>query len=133
MDAETFDAIIADVSAGIAVRNALTERQVSGRQFYGHLNADEKAAERYARAKDAALRAMADEILEIADATEGDTFVDDDGNLKIAPDVVNRARLRIDSRKWLLSKLAPKVYGDKLDIDARAALTVVIPNPLVGV
>jgi hypothetical protein len=28
----------------------------------------------------------------------------------------NRSRLRIDARKWVASKLKPKVYGDKTDI-----------------
>jgi hypothetical protein len=130
MDADTFDAIIEAVSAGVAVRNALAERQVSGRQFYGHLNADNKAAERYARAKADSLEAMADEMLGIADEVSGDTYESDDGRVQIAPDVVQRARLRIDTRKWLLSKLAPKKYGDKLDIDANVGLTVIVPAAL---
>lgn len=133
MSPEQFDAILVDVAAGIPVRRAITEREISGRQFYGRLNADPTAAERYARAKEAALEAMADEILDIADEVAGDTFEDDQGNVKIAPDVVNRARLRVDTRKWLLSKLAPKKYGDKLDVDAKVGVTVTLPSPLAGV
>jgi hypothetical protein len=30
---------------------------------------------------------------------------------------VQRARLKVDTRKWLLSKLQPKKYGDKLDMN----------------
>jgi hypothetical protein len=44
---------------------------------------------------------LADEILEIADDIAGDPA---------------RDRLRLDTRKWLMSKIAPKVYGDKLDL-----------------
>ena len=29
---------------------------------------------------------------------------------------VQRARLRIDSRKWLMSKMAPKKYGDRIEV-----------------
>jgi hypothetical protein len=36
-------------------------------------------------------------------------------------DMTDRARLQIDTRKWALSKLLPKKYGDRLDM--RAALT----------
>ena len=32
-------------------------------------------------------------------------------------EAVARSRLRIDQRKWYLSKLAPKKYGEKLDIE----------------
>lgn len=42
---------------------------------------------------------------------------------KDEPDV-NRARLMIDTDKWLASKLIPKVYGDKLDITIEARVSI---------
>lgn len=39
------------------------------------------------------------------------------------PDV-NRARLIIDTDKWLASKLIPKVYGDKLDVNVNATIDI---------
>ncbi|WP_255560457.1 terminase small subunit protein [Pseudochrobactrum sp. Wa41.01b-1] len=54
----------------------------------------------YTRARDAQMDAMAEDILSIADEeNEEDT---------------QRAKLRIDTRKWLMSKMAPKKYGDKV-------------------
>lgn len=53
----------------------------------------------YTRARDIGLDCMADEVQEIADNKEGD---------------VARDRLRFDSRRWYLSKMAPKRYGEKL-------------------
>ena len=35
--------------------------------------------------------------------------------------MLEHRKLRIDSRKWLLAKLAPKKYGDKLDLKLRTA------------
>ena len=63
----------------------------------------------YARAVE--LRAMrwSEEILDIADDGTNDR---PDG--KTDTDHINRSRLRVDTRKWLLSKVLPKVYGDKL-------------------
>jgi len=52
----------------------------------------------YTRSRDIGLDCMADEVQEIADG-DGD---------------VARDRLRFDSRRWYLSKMAPKRYGDKL-------------------
>lgn len=52
----------------------------------------------YTRAREAQMDALAEDILEIAD--------DDDED-------VNRARLRVDTRKWLMSKIAPKRFGEK--------------------
>ena len=41
-------------------------------------------------------------------------------------DAVQRSRLRIDTRKWYASKLAPKKYGDKLDLTAQTQVTHVV-------
>ena len=57
------------------------------------------------------LRAMrwAEEILDIADDGSNDSTSDITDH-----DHINRSWLRVDTRKWLLSKVLPKVYGDKL-------------------
>ncbi len=57
----------------------------------------------YARARDMGLDAMADEVLAIADTDAGED--------------VQRSRLRFDARRWYLSKLAPKRYGERLGIE----------------
>jgi len=68
------------------------------------VGSEEHAAFRmqYAEARSAGLEHKADEILEIADAdiAAGDSTA------------VAKQRLQIDARKWILSKLAPKKYGD---------------------
>lgn len=57
---------------------------------------------------------FADEILEIADETGTDLTTDDKGKVTVEHEVVARSRLRVDARKWLMARLAPKKYGDKL-------------------
>jgi hypothetical protein len=54
---------------------------------------------------------MADEILELADAP---VPVLENGATDNA--LVRQRQLQVDTRKWFLSKLAPKVYGDRLDV-----------------
>jgi hypothetical protein len=59
--------------------------------------------EQYAKAREIQAETLADDIVTIADGpTEGDD------SIKTARD-----RLRVDSRKWVASKLLPKKYGDK--------------------
>ncbi len=111
MDAATFDAILAGIASGESAKACLREAGVNPRVFWGHLGADESAANRYAHARTRGLDRMAEEILDIADDSGGD-WVED----KLNPEVVARARLRVDSRKWILSKLVPKKYGDKVDL-----------------
>lgn len=60
--------------------------------------------EAYTRAKDTQLEMLAEEILEIAD----DGSEDKGNNLK-----VQRDRLKVDSRKFLLERLRPDKYGTR--------------------
>jgi hypothetical protein len=71
----------------------------------------------YARAREAGMDAMADEILAIADDAAGDIKVTSDGKEVVNQEAINRSRLRVDARKWIMSKIAPKTYGDKLDLN----------------
>lgn len=76
-------------------------------------------ADSYARARDAGLDRMADEVLNIADDGSNDWMLRNDPNnpgYQANGEHQQRSRLRVDTRKWYLSKLAPKRYGDKLEL-----------------
>lgn len=88
-----------------------SDSPLTSRVFYELLNEDQEKRERYARAKEAYADKVFDEIIDIAEHTDEDHTPFTGGN------AVQRDKLRIDARKWVLSKLAPKKYGDKLDID----------------
>lgn len=70
----------------------------------------------YTGAREAQADHMAEEILQIADDGLNDSYVDDEGNVRTDHDVIARSKLRVDARKWLASKMAPKKYGDKIAI-----------------
>lgn len=75
----------------------------------------EKFRQQYAEAREMQAEIWADEITDIADDSSQDrTVIDREGReIEIVDhDHINRSRLRVDSRKWLLSKLLPKKYGD---------------------
>lgn len=63
----------------------------------------------YARSRDIGLDSMADEILDIADDGSND-FIKTKSGEKFNKEAVFRSNLRVDARKWYLSKLAPKRY-----------------------
>lgn len=80
-------------------------------------------AEQYARAKQESADALVDEILDIADDGTNDWMerLDRDGQpigWQLNGEHVQRSRVRIDSRKWIASKLKPKKYGDRIEVDA---------------
>ena len=70
----------------------------------------------YARARKVQALDWAEEVLSISDNESKDWKVDKDGNLIVEREQVQRSRLRVDTRKWLLSKVLPKVYGDALEL-----------------
>lgn len=74
----------------------------SERTFYKRLSEDADFSQAYMRAREVQAHREADEIRSIAD--------------KATPEDYNVARLKIDARKWRASKMAPKVYGDKVDL-----------------
>jgi hypothetical protein len=80
-------------------------------------------AAQYARARDIGLDAMAEEILEIADTpVEGVRREEgNDGYREIREDMLGHRRLQVDTRKWLLSKMAPKRYGDRTAMELTGA------------
>jgi hypothetical protein len=73
--------------------------------------------QRYAFALDARADMIFDEVLEIADDTSKDWVVRDGGPVLDA-EHVRRSALRVDARKWALARMAPKKYGDKVQLGA---------------
>ena len=78
----------------------------------------------YARARIVGWHKMADDILDISDDGSNDhrTKVNADGSTVevVDHDHISRSRLRTENRKWLLSKVLPKIYGDKIAVGGDA-------------
>lgn len=76
--------------------------------------------QQYEKAKQESTDAMAEDLLDIADNGTNDymEYEDRNGNLgwKINGENIQRSRLRADTRKWLMAKMKPKKYGDKIDM-----------------
>jgi hypothetical protein len=82
-------------------------------------------AEQYARARESQAETLAEDILEIADDARNDWMErrgEEDAGWVANGEHIQRSRLRIDARKWLMSKMAPKKYGEKLDLNVGGSL-----------
>jgi hypothetical protein len=81
-------------------------------------------AKRYQHAREALMDWYSEEILKIAFDDSGDLIVDGD-RVVAGHHVVQRARLKVDTVKWIMAKLAPKRYGDRPEItEQQQALTI---------
>ena len=73
----------------------------------------------YVRAREVSYYRMADEIIDIADDSRRDVGSKMTKAGDVIPvinrEVIERARLRIEARKWVLAKMLPRRFGDKVD------------------
>lgn len=70
----------------------------------------------YERARETWADAMLERMLAIADDGTNDTARDEEGREKVNHDHIARSKLRVDTLKWAMARMAPKRYGDKLDL-----------------
>lgn len=83
---------------------------------YRWIEAHEEFRDKYARAREVQADVYAEEILKIADTVDSDDACDEYGNIKPNHEWIARSKLRVDARKWYVSKVAPKKYGDKMTV-----------------
>lgn len=80
--------------------------------------------ENYIRAREQQADFYAEQIIAIADDGANDTYLDEEGNKRTDQDVVARSRLRVEARKWVASKFAPKKYGEKIDVEHAGSVEI---------
>lgn len=76
-------------------------------------------AAQYTRAREIGYERLSDEILQIADTPKigSKTVKKETGTETTRGDMIEHRRLQVDARKWMLAKMLPKKYGDKMQQD----------------
>ena len=94
---------------------------------------NEGFSDKYVRACETRTELIADEMLNIADDGSNDWMERKDGEGNVIgtkPDneAIQRSRLRVDTRKWILSKLQPKKYGERVtqDVNLTGSITALL-------
>ena len=111
------------------------ESAPTAKTFWKWMETDEDLGERYARAKSAQLEVLADQLVDLADqdrVCEKVTIKADGSREVVILDQVERTRVQIDTRKWLLAKLNPKKYGEKAQLEHTGEVgikTILLPTP----
>ncbi len=116
------DQICGRMSEGETLRKVCRDPAMPARStVYRWLSKNPAFANQYAQAREMLVEAWADEIIEIADdgTTDYITKVGRNGAEyeAVDQDHIQRSRLRVDARKWLLSKLNPGQYGDHMEVE----------------
>lgn len=117
---ELADTICEMIASGMSMRSvSRDEKMPSMATIFKWLRENEEFSKQYARATEERTEAMAEEIIDIADDGTNDlmTIVKGDKTYEVEnKEVTNRSRLRVDTRKWIMSKMKPKKYGEKIDV-----------------
>ena len=124
-----FDLIFSRIANGESVRTILASGNtlMDRSWFYDRIKVDPILTDQYARACEERADKIFEELIDIADNTVHDTDVRGSGSGVVeVPNAewIQRSKVRIDTRKWMLSKMNPKKYGDKMDVDLSANVTV---------
>lgn len=121
--AAKIDAVLAGMGKGLSAYKATQAAGVPWGTWTEWVATDEALAVKYTRARETLVERMAQELADIADEPPP---LGPDG--KVDNGWVAKHRLQVDTRKWLLSKLAPRKYGERLEVagDASAPLQAAV-------
>lgn len=103
--------VLEGMRGGLSTFKSCDAAGVSHSTFIHWVGEDEELANNYARAREDLLERMAQEVIDLSDKEVPET-----GDGKKDWQAIQKHKLQVDTRKWLLSKLAPRKYGDKLEL-----------------
>lgn len=112
--------VCAELAMGKSLRSVCKDDALPcAATIFNWLRVHPEFLEQYTRAKEESADAMAEECLDIADDGTNDYMerLDKDGECvgyQLNGEHVQRSRLRVETRKWLMSKMKPKKYGEKI-------------------
>lgn len=90
----------------------------SSSSFYHFKNNSQKALERYTRAREIQLDYLEELLQELVFNESRDRATS--GTVNIGSNAINRDRLKADTLKFILSKLRPQKYGNRLEVNIKA-------------
>lgn len=118
-----FPLILSQIEQGFSLRYVLKKDDMPSRYtFFEWIKEDDEKANQYARSCEVRADVIFEEILEIADNSENDTIHTEKGEIANS-EWINRSRLRVDARKWMLGKMNPKKYGEKIQKEHSGEIT----------
>lgn len=112
------DTICARLGDGQSLREICRDASMPDKStVFRWLAQHEPFRQQYAVAREAQADHLLEEMLDIADDATNDwmTRQQGEGEIRVPdPEVVSRSKLRIATRQWMMAKMSPKKYGDKI-------------------
>lgn len=124
---ELADEICAQLAIGTSLRTVCASQDMpTVRTVFNWFRTKPDFLQQYARAKEESSEAMNEELMVLGDiAFEAAQEVDP----KASGAVVQAVKLKADNLKWMMSKMKPKKFGDKLDMTTNGKD---LPTPILN-
>jgi hypothetical protein len=126
-----FDIVIESICNGNSLRKSCNN-VIPCKTFFEWMSNDELKSKQYAYACTERADFIFEQTLNISDNVENDMITLEDGREVVNNAVIQRDRLRVDTRKWFLSKINPKKYGEKQIIDNTSSDGTMSPIDTIG-
>ena len=120
-----FEKILNDVEQGMSQRVFCAKYKISTNTFNAFLSAKFENELQYAQAKEKQIEGFLEEIHALEDQMQAEIRTCEP---KIANAVATGYRTRIDNLKWIASKLKPKKYGERLNVDQDTNLHITMQD-----
>lgn len=124
---ELADEICERLSEGQSLRTVCSDDKMPSRKtVFSWMRKHPDFLNQYTRAKQESADALAEEILDISDDAEAAIK----GTAEKKSSAIAQAyRLRVDTRKFIMAKMKPKKYGEKIDLTTNGKD---LPTPIMG-
>ena len=102
------------IESGLSVRKSIDKlKPFSSSTLYKWIDESTENAKHFARACEERQESLFEECLDIADDQEGDTYIDKEGQEKTNTNVIQRSKLRVQTRLDMLARMNPKKYSER--------------------
>ena len=118
-----FKRILDGIEKGISLSKLCTTEKISTKTFWADIVGSSERGNEYAQAKENAIESELEAIHALEDEMVAAIRASDP---KQSNAIATAYRCKIDNLKWIASKLKPKKYGERLNVDADTSLRVTI-------
>lgn len=115
---EIIERVFSAMETGLPLRQAAKQNGVAWSTVLGWCDSDEAIADRYARARAGLVDARLNEMADIVDSA--------------TPETAQAAKLRWEHRRWELSRIMQRKFGDRQVIDLAVSQTISIRDALAN-
>lgn len=126
---EIINKVCERIESGASLRTACDREGIPRKTFFQWIDKDKSKSNQYARAVNERAEYLAEDLIDLVEKRDDIVYSDESGKLRTDAVLVQAKRLEVDTKKWIVSKLFPKKYGDKIGLETDESLNIITVKP----